>query len=121
MGLATDLLRTGLDRQLPHSHLTSDLPWVMMMGQRVTTTISTKGQVILPKAIRDRLRWGTGMQLEVETTAEGVLLRAAPVFAPTRPDDVFASLHHDGPPKTVEEMETGILAEVRQRHARHRY
>jgi AbrB family looped-hinge helix DNA binding protein len=33
---------------------------------RLSTTISTKGQVILPKVVRDRWRWGTGTRLTVE-------------------------------------------------------
>jgi AbrB family looped-hinge helix DNA binding protein len=39
--------------------------------QKLTTTVSTKGQVILPKAIRERLRWRAGTELVVEDTAEG--------------------------------------------------
>ena len=47
----------------------------------LTTTLSTKGQVILPKALRDALDWKPGTRLVVENTPEGVLLKAAPVFA----------------------------------------
>ncbi len=93
----------------------------MTANERLTTTISTKGQVILPKAIRDRLQWDAGTRLQVETTAEGVLLKPVPVFARTQPEDVFALLHYEGPPKTIDEMDAGILAEARQRRARHRY
>ena len=39
----------------------------------------------------------------MEETAEGVLLKAAQVFAPTRPEDVAGMLAYRGPPKTVEE------------------
>jgi AbrB family looped-hinge helix DNA binding protein len=86
-----------------------------------STVISTKGQVILPKAVRERRQWTPGTRLVVEETAEGVLLKAAPVFAPTRPEEVFASLVGGRRPKSLEEMETGIAAEVKRRHARHRY
>jgi AbrB family looped-hinge helix DNA binding protein len=82
-----------------------------------TTTISTKGQVILPSAIRQRRQWAAGTRLLVEETAEGVHLKPAPAFAESRPDEVFASLPHHGRPKTLEEMEAGVLAEAR-RHAR---
>jgi AbrB family looped-hinge helix DNA binding protein len=93
----------------------------MSAPERLTTTVSTKGQVILPKTIREQRHWEPGTRLVVEDTAEGVLLRAAPVFPRTRPEDVFASLPYDGKPKTVEEMEAGIAAEVKRRHARDRY
>jgi AbrB family looped-hinge helix DNA binding protein len=93
----------------------------MSSANKITTTLSTKGQVIVPKAIRQRRRWEPGTRLLVEDTAEGVLLKAAPLFAPTRPKDVFGCLGHAGPPKTLAEMEAGIAAEVRRRHARNRY
>jgi AbrB family looped-hinge helix DNA binding protein len=85
------------------------------------TTVSTKGQVILPKAIRDQRRWTPGTRLVVEDTPEGVLLKAAPLFPPTREEDVFGCLKYDGPAKTIEEMDAAIDAEVRARHARGRY
>jgi AbrB family looped-hinge helix DNA binding protein len=84
---------------------------------KLTTTVSTKGQVILPSAIRRRREWVAGTRLLVEETAEGVLLKPAPVFAETSPKDVFASLPNCGKPKTLEQMDAGVLAEAR-RHAR---
>jgi AbrB family looped-hinge helix DNA binding protein len=82
------------------------------------TVVSTKGQVILPKSIRQHRHWDPGTRLVVEETPEGVLLKAAPVFAPTRPDDVYGSLPYQGPPKTLEDMEASIVAEAKRRHAR---
>ncbi len=90
----------------------------MASGEKTTTTVSTKGQVILPKTVRQQRRWGPGTRLLVENTNEGVLLKAAPVIAPAKPKDVFGSLSHRGPAKTLEEMEAGILKEARRRHAR---
>ena len=93
-----------------------------MAATGLTTTISTKGQVILPKAIRDQLRWDAGTRLAVEYTAEGVLLRPlTPAFAQTRPEDVFGCLPYKGGPKSIEEMEAGIAMEAKRRHARGRY
>jgi AbrB family looped-hinge helix DNA binding protein len=82
------------------------------------TTLSTKGQVILPKAIRDRRRWDAGTKLVVEDTADGVLLRPARHFPETRPEDVYGTLPAKGKPRTIEEMNAGILAEAKRRHAR---
>lgn len=88
---------------------------------KITTTVSTKGQVILPKAIRSKRHWNAGTRLTVEETPEGVLLKSEPLFKPTRPEDVFGMLKYDGPPKSIEEMDASIVAEVRWRHARGRY
>ncbi|MCC0014427.1 MAG: AbrB/MazE/SpoVT family DNA-binding domain-containing protein [Rhodobiaceae bacterium] len=82
------------------------------------TTVSTKGQVILPKAIRTHRKWDAGTRLVVEETPDGVLLKRAPAFAPTRPEDVFGMLPSAGAPKSLEDMEAGVLAEARRRHDR---
>ena len=93
----------------------------MAAAGRQRTTVSTKGQVILPKAIRERRNWAPGTRLVVEDTTDGVLLKVAPVFAPTRPEDVAGMLAYRGPPKTLEEMDAAITAEVKRRRARGRY
>ena len=78
--------------------------------------------MILPRAIRDRLRWNAGTRLVVEHTADGVLLRPlTTAFARTRTEDVFGCLRFKGAPKSVEEMEVGIALEAKRRHERGRY
>ena len=89
----------------------------MANAERLTTIVSTKGQVILPKAIRQQRHWETGTRLIVENTAEGVLLKAAPLFAPTRIEDVYGCLPYSGVAKTLEDMDAGVAAEVKRRHA----
>jgi AbrB family looped-hinge helix DNA binding protein len=93
----------------------------MPTSERLTTVVSAKGQVILPKAIRQRRDWPPGTRLLVEETADGVLLKSAPVFAPTLPHEVFGSLGHAGPPRSLEDMEAAIAAEAKRRHAGDRY
>jgi predicted RecB family nuclease len=39
-------------------------------------------------------------------------------FEPARPEDVFGSLATAGRPKTLEEMDAGVLAEAKRRHLR---
>ncbi|WP_027058188.1 AbrB/MazE/SpoVT family DNA-binding domain-containing protein [Mesorhizobium loti] len=90
----------------------------MAATEKLVTTVSTKGQVILPSAIRKQRDWGAGTRLEVEDTPDGVLLKLAPAFAPTRPEDVFGVLPRSGTPKTLEEMDAAVLAEARRRDAR---
>lgn len=87
----------------------------MGVRERVTTVISTKGQVILPKAIRDQRHWTTGTRLTVEDTPDGVLLRATPAFPETSIDAVFGSLHHKGPALSLEDMEEAIAREAKRR------
>lgn len=90
----------------------------MAQSENLVTTVSTKGQVILPKAVRQRREWEAGTRLIVEETPEGVLLKQAPAFSSTQPEEVFGMLPFSGEPKTLEEMEAGVLAEARRRHDR---
>ena len=83
--------------------------------------MSTGGEVILPKGIRVALGWSAGTRLAVECISDGVLLKPIPVFAETRPEDVFGSLAFDGEPKSVEEMDAGVRGEAGRRHARDRH
>ncbi|MGR9248801.1 MULTISPECIES: AbrB/MazE/SpoVT family DNA-binding domain-containing protein [Rhizobium] len=83
----------------------------MAHSENLITTVSTNGQVILPKTICRRREWEAGTRLIVEETPEGVLLKQLPALAPTRPDDVFGMLPFGGEPKTLEEMEAGVLAD----------
>ncbi len=93
----------------------------MALAKKATTVVSTKGQVILPKAIRESKGWGAGKELVVEETPDGVLLRAARPFAPTRPEEVFGCLDARGKHVKIEDFDTAIANEVRRRHARGRY
>jgi len=90
----------------------------MALPDQLTTTVSAKGQVVLPKPIRRALSWKAGTRLTVESTPEGVTLKRLPVFPGTRIEDVFGCVAYDGPPKSPEEMEAGIVEEVGRRHAR---
>ena len=41
---------------------------------RSGTRITSKGQVVIPKGVRDLLRWKPGTRLTVETTDEGAVV-----------------------------------------------
>jgi AbrB family looped-hinge helix DNA binding protein len=88
---------------------------------RSVTTLSTKGQVILPKVIRDKKQWSAGTRLIVENTPSGVLLREDLSVPVMRPEDVFGMLKYDGPPVSIEEMNEAIAIGVKERSARGRY
>jgi AbrB family looped-hinge helix DNA binding protein len=92
----------------------------MAVRGQFTTIVSTKGQVILPKPIRDQQRWDSGTRLIVESTGDAVMLKAVSLFPATRAQDVFGSLPRRGGPKTIAEMKNGSDAETDQRHARDR-
>jgi AbrB family looped-hinge helix DNA binding protein len=86
-----------------------------------TTRLSTKGQVILPKGIRDSRAWGPGTEFTVEETRNGILLRPAARFPDTHLEEVAGCLRTRRPPKTPAEMRSAIGREVMRRHDRGRY
>ncbi|PWR20553.1 AbrB family transcriptional regulator [Zavarzinia compransoris] len=69
------------------------------MADKPTTIVSSQGQVVLPKAIRQQPP-------------------AAPHFPATAPAEVFAALAVKGPPKTLDEMAAAVPAEAKRRHDR---
>lgn len=86
-----------------------------------TTKLSSKGQIILPKSVRESRRWQPGMEFIVEDRPEGVLLRPAKPFQPTRLQDVIGIAGYGGPAKTLEDMEKAIAQGTLERHACGRY
>jgi len=73
------------------------------------TIMSAKGQVVIPKDVRDRLGLVPGEQLDVIEMGGGVLLKARPVFPKLSFEDAAARLReiirYDGPALTIEEMD----------------
>jgi AbrB family looped-hinge helix DNA binding protein len=85
------------------------------------TRLSSKGQVVLPKSVRDAHRWPPGTEFIVEDTADGVVLRLAKPFPSTRLEDIAGCLRYAGKPKTLGQMGAAIRSEVKARRARGRY
>jgi antitoxin PrlF len=67
-------------------------------------TLTSKGQITLPKSVRDRLQLGTGDRVEFVETPAGYLLRAA--TADVR--ELKGILSGRGQAVTIEEMNSAI-------------
>ncbi|MBX3568984.1 MAG: AbrB/MazE/SpoVT family DNA-binding domain-containing protein [Rhizobiaceae bacterium] len=82
--------------------------------------ISSKGQLVVPKAVRDAHGWSEGTELEFVDNGDEVFLqlvkKAAPRFPKTDWSEFRAlRIKHDGPPVTIEEMDAAVLEEARRR------
>jgi AbrB family looped-hinge helix DNA binding protein len=86
-----------------------------------TTRLSTKGQIILPKGIRESRAWGPGTEFEVEETGDGILLRPAAHFPDTNLEEVAGCLRSGRKSKTPAQMRVAMVREVMRRHDRGRY
>lgn len=93
-------------REGPDSRL---LPFSSASPPMETTRLSSKGQVVLPKTIRDARKLTVGAAFIVEDRPEGILLRPLqPSFAETRIEDVLGCVAYGGPARSLEQMDAAI-------------
>ena len=69
-----------------------------------TITLSSKGQVVIPKEIRDELHWNAGTQITLISSASGVTLKAVPKKTGRKLADLTGFFKHEGPPLSIEEL-----------------
>lgn len=78
------------------------------------TKLSSKGQVVLPKEIRDRHGWKPGLEMEVVDLGHSIALRPVEEVPETTIEEVFGCLEYDGPPATIEDMDEAIARGIRE-------
>ncbi|MDP2827252.1 MAG: AbrB/MazE/SpoVT family DNA-binding domain-containing protein [Sulfuricellaceae bacterium] len=69
-----------------------------------TIMLSSKGQVVIPKEIRDELHWDAGTQITLVSSASGVMLKAVSKKTGRKFEDLIGMLKHDGQPLSTEEL-----------------
>ncbi|MGU9982029.1 AbrB/MazE/SpoVT family DNA-binding domain-containing protein [Phreatobacter sp. HK31-P] len=87
-----------------------------------TTRLSTKGQLVVPKATRERMGLTPGTSFTIIEEGNRVIFEKSEPFASTTLGEVVGILKYDGAPKSIEEMQRGIdlaLAERWSRKSRH--
>ena len=82
------------------------------------TTLSTKGQIVLPQAIRAQLGLVAGNELEVTTQGDAVVLRRISRFPAKKLADAVGSVAYDGPTRSVEQMNDAVAEMFRARAAK---
>lgn len=79
-----------------------------LTGMTAQTKLSAKGQVVIPKDVRDRLGWPQGSQLELIETGDGILLRKRPERKKMTVEEATAKLRtlvdYNGPPIPIEQL-----------------
>lgn len=86
-----------------------------MSDRQFSVRLSTKGQLVVPKEIRERHGWTEGMELVLEDQGDRVVLRLARQFPETTLEDLVGCTGYKGPAKSLEDMEAGIALGARAR------
>lgn len=89
----------------------------ILPGMTAHTKVSAKGQIVIPKHLRDRLDWSIGTELEIEESPGGLVLRARhdPTKRISYEEFRRRMPKYDGPPISAEEMNEAILQEAARR------
>lgn len=78
------------------------------------TRLSSKGQIIIPKAFRLLKGLKPGDEFQVSELGDSILLTPLRTFKESSLDDVFGCLTYDGPALSLEDMEAGIAEGARR-------
>lgn len=86
----------------------------------VRARISSKRQLVLPKAVRDARGWSAGTELEFIDDGADLIVRQARKSDPRFPSiswDEFGKLRmkHDGPSVSIEDMDETVRQHVKRR------
>ena len=78
----------------------------------LSTTLSSKGQVVIPKELRDARQWHAGISLTVEQVPQGLLIRPVkkPLFPVTTIEDVMGCARYVGPKLSEAEIAKRLKA-----------
>ncbi len=77
-----------------------------------TVKLSSKGQFILPKAIRDRHHWDAGTEFVIIDRGSELVIKPTRIFPPSELEPPDAPSVYRGRPLTLEEMDQAVSAEA---------
>ena len=77
--------------------------------------LSTKGQLVLPSAVRSRHGWGPGTEFDLEDRGDVVVLRPRVSTGVGGIADLVGILEYDGPQRSIEEIDAAVAAAARKR------
>ena len=88
------------------------------MEQAMAVSVTSKGQVTIPKRVRDALGITPGSKVEFDLAAGGARLKLVKKHVSSRIDEAASILEYKGPRIPIDEMHGGIAARKAARRAR---
>jgi AbrB family looped-hinge helix DNA binding protein len=116
----------GLAIGEPNDNSNERYPWIddkpsktHLTLMNAKTTMSAKGQVVIPKDVRDALGLFPGQRLEIIRSGNGLLLRPADSKSGRSFDEITAHIREiappwEGPPATDADMKAAVDEMVRE-------
>jgi AbrB family looped-hinge helix DNA binding protein len=77
--------------------------------------LSSKGQLVLPKRLRDRHGWTAGTELVIEDRGSHLELREPPAAESRSWSDLFGAARYRGRRRSLADMDRGVAAEAGRR------
>jgi len=76
------------------------------------TTLSSKGQIVIPRHIRQIHGWKPGVRFSIYDSGDEIVLKPATTRKTTVLEDVIGCAGYSGPAKSLADMEAGVLEEA---------
>ncbi len=76
--------------------------------------LSTKGQLVIPQAVRERHGWDAGTLLLLEDQPDRIVVRGAPEGPETTLEDLVGCTGYQGPRCSLREMEEAVARGARE-------
>jgi len=73
-----------------------------------TTRLSTKGQIIIPKIIRENRGWKPGLEFTIESKGDSLFLKPVRPFPRREIGEVIGCAGYKGPRRSLKDMEAAI-------------
>ena len=80
----------------------------------VKVKLPTKGQLVIPRAVRKRHRWDAGTVLVLEDRGDRIVMREALALPETKLEDVIGCTGYRGRRRSLKEMEAAIARGARE-------
>jgi AbrB family looped-hinge helix DNA binding protein len=85
-----------------------------------TTHLSSRGQIVIPKSIREAHNWTSGQEFEIIESGTTLVLRPKKPFPETTLDDVVGCANYDGPRIPTGELSGAHALKLKMQRERER-
>ena len=83
-----------------------------------TTTLSSRGQIVIPKVLREARNWQAGTSFVVEEVPQGLLLKAVSMFTPSTLKEVLGCTGYRGRALSQADIDRALDADVARQYGK---